>query len=272
MNVLESLIETIAAARRPLSVCPDAALLDAVASRRFSVVYQPIVAVNDEVIAWRAKSCFWDVDGKSLSPTAVFSALHDFPALLLAAELQLKGLAIAQAPEDSRLLLSLDADSYAIARQPGGNSFDRLFDGQSRWVVEICENRPMMDVARLRHLSRRLSAQGIPLAVGRHTPLAFYHDVSLSELDWVRLPCPGDLRDVRRIRAMASIAEAAQRAGCVAFVSDVRTPEALALVRSMGFSAASGPVFDSLGMPARAGASRSVAVADSRHLNVGAMA
>ncbi len=239
-----SLIETMAAARRPVAVVPDGALLDAVALRRFSVIYQPVVAWDDEVIAWRTKPCFRGLDGQSFSPSAVFSALHDFPALLLAVELQLKGLAVAQAPACGRVLLSLDVDSYALARQSAGNVFDRLFEGQSRFVVEVCENRPMMDVARLRYLSRQLCVLGAPLAVGRHTPVAFFNEIDLRDVDWIRLPCPGDLRDIHRVRVMSQIAEAASRAGNIAFVSDVKTTEELALVRAMGFSAASGPVFE----------------------------
>lgn len=251
MNTLLSLIETIAAARRPARMLPVEQVLDAVASRRFSMIYHPVVDQDGMTIAWRAKSGFWGEDGQSLSPSIVFALLHETPALLLATELQLKSLAMTYAPAAGRLILSLDADSYAAARQSDGNPFDRLFAGQSRVVVEVCENRPMMDVARLRYLLRCLSVQGIPLAAGRHTPVAIYRDDSFGEMDWVRVPCPPDWRDAHRIRAMAGIAEAAWHADSIAYVSDVQTPEALALIYSIGFAAASGPVFSERTISAR---------------------
>lgn len=166
MNAFISLVEPMAAAEQPPANVQHVHLVDemfeAVAARRFGVDFQPIVGADDSLLAWRAKARFVGADGRRLSPTAVFATLHRNPALLLATELQLKSLALANAPADGWLLLPLDADSYAAAGSGSvgggsvsgaGNAFDLLFGGQQRLIVEVCENRPATDVARL-HLLR----------------------------------------------------------------------------------------------------------------------
>lgn len=229
------------------SISP-AALLEAAATRRFSVEFHPVVGNDDALLAWRAKARFTDAQGVRLSPRAVFAALHANPALLLATELQLKSLALAHAPATGELLLPLDADSYAAAGPySAGNAFDQLFCEHPRAIVEICENQPMVDVARLHRLLHRLAESGTPLAMSRQTPIAACLGESLYDADWLRIPCPPDLRDprhVRHVRALEAIAESARQMGSTAFVSNVCDAATLAVIRAIGFAGACGPVFE----------------------------
>ncbi len=224
---------------------PSAVLTAAAAARRFSVEYHPIVASDDTSLAWRAKARFADAQGNILSARAVFAALHANPALLLATELQLKSLALAHAPAASDLLLPLDADSYAAAgAHSAGNAFDQLFSEHPRAIVEICENQPLVDVARLQRLLHRLAACGAPLAVSRQTPAATCLGEYLYDVDWLRIPCPADLRDPKSVRVLEAIAASAQQAGSIAIVSNVRDSATLAIVRAIGFAGACGPLFE----------------------------
>ncbi|MFA7269421.1 MAG: EAL domain-containing protein [Sterolibacterium sp.] len=248
MNTFLSLIESMAAAKRPaMPVLSRSEAMEAVLGRRYGVDFQPVVTPDGSLLAWRAKAQFASANGRRLSPNAVFAALHRDPGLLLFTELDLKCLALAGAPGKSQLLLPLDADSYAAGRDDVDNAFDRLFRGRGNIIVEICENRSATDVQRLRQLLRGLAGQGIPVAIGGRTPASGCVGETFHEVDWLRLPCPQDLRDPRRMRAMESIAEAASLAGAVAFVSGVPDAETLALVRAIGFSGACGPVFDGCG-------------------------
>lgn len=246
MNPFLSLVETVAATERQSEHTHKVSeMFEAAAARRFGVDFQPIVAADETLLAWRAKARFTGADGQRLSPSAVFAALHRNPALLRATELHLKRLALENAPADGWLLVPLDADSYAAAGAgDAGNPFDLLFGGLQRLIVEICENRSMTDVARLHGLLRNLAAQGIPLAVGSRTPVVACLNETLCDADWLRVPCPQNLREPRHICALETIAESARQAGSSAFVSGVRSAEALAIVRAIGFSGASGPVFD----------------------------
>lgn len=225
----------------------SATLLEAAVTRRFRVEFHPVVGGDDTLLAWRAKARFSDAQGECLSSRAVLAALHANPPLLLATELQLKSLALAHAPATGELLLPLDADSYAAAGACNtANAFDRLFSGYPRAVVEICENQPMVDVARLHRLLHRLAASGTALAVSRQTPVSACLGEVLYDADWLRIPCPPDLRDPRHVRVLEAIAETARQNGSMAFVSNVRDAASLSVVRAIGFAGACGPIFKSL--------------------------
>lgn len=248
MNTFLSLIESTSAAKRPaMPALSRSEVMEAVLGRRYGVDFQPVVAQDGSLLAWRAKAQFASAAGRRLSPNGVFAALHRDPGLLLFIELDLKCLALAGAPGEAQLLLPLDADSYAAGRDHIDNAFDRLFRGRQNIIVEICENRPAADVQRLHLLLRGLAGQGMPVAIGGRTPASACLGETFHEVDWLRLPCPQDLRDPRRMRAMEEIAEAACFAGTVAFVSGVPDAATLALIRAIGFSGACGPVFDGCG-------------------------
>lgn len=85
------------------------AILDCLISRRFGVEYQPFVSTTTgEVLCHEALARFIDADGGLLPPDQVFEALHDNPLLLLHAELEMKRLQLAEAPQH-----------LALARQMG---------------------------------------------------------------------------------------------------------------------------------------------------------
>jgi len=236
----------------PVQSALSSALIEAAVARRFCIEFHPIVGSDDTLLAWRAKARFRDAQGERLSSCAVLAALHAHPPLLLATELQLKGLALAHAPATGELLLPLDADSYAAAGACNAantanvaNAFDRLFNAYPRAVVEICENQPVVDVARLHRLLNRLAASGISLSISRKTPASACLSEDLYDIDWLRVPCPTDLRDPHHVRALEAIAETARQNGCMAFVSNVHDVASLSVVRSIGFAGACGPLFES---------------------------
>jgi EAL domain-containing protein (putative c-di-GMP-specific phosphodiesterase class I) len=230
-------------------------LLQAAHARRCSIEYQPVYEMSPEspdgevigrVLAWRARARFRDAAGHFLSTSAVFAALHQRPALLFSVELDLKRMALEQAPPTGQLLVALDADSYAVGAGSSGNAFDRLLCNRSRLVVEICENRPVTDLARVDALLRALASRKIPVALGASTPAMADGHALLATADWVRLRLPdepGALREPRILRRLAALASAAGDAGVTTCVSGVRDAAQLATVRALGFSAACGPVF-----------------------------
>jgi len=112
MNAFLSLIETMSAAKRPaMSALSRSEVMEAVLGRRYGVDFQPVVAQDGSLLAWRAKAQFASAAWRRLSPNVVFAALHRDLGLLLFTELDLKCLALAGAPKQGRLLLPLDADS-----------------------------------------------------------------------------------------------------------------------------------------------------------------
>ena len=106
-----------------------------------------------------------DANGRSLPPDHVFEALHANPLLLLHAEMEMKRLQLAEAPQHGLLFVNLDPDSYAVGEaEDGENVFLPVLRQQrSRLVVEVIENLHLQDVESFR-------AHDAPAGQGENSP------------------------------------------------------------------------------------------------------
>lgn len=234
-------------------------LMATVLDGRYGIEFEPVVAKDDAVLAWRAHARFLDAHGRPADADSVFAALHANPALLLHVEIELKRLAIAAAPAGGALLLPLDADSFTAAGgSESGNPFIALFRAEPRAVVEICENRTLAYPSRVQSLLRALASHDIPVAAGRTTPGTAWCE-TVAEVDWVSLPCPAAPREPMNLMMLEEAAEAARRAGITAILSSVSTPYHLVLARAIGFAGACGPLFRDCSETAWAGERRASA-------------
>lgn len=117
---------------------------------RYGVEYQPIVEVNSqEIYAFECLARFFDASNQALPPDVVYRALHDTPLKLSQVEYQQKKLQLANAPNNVKLFVNLDQDSYfscTLAKcniNTIQNPFLELFHNYQNGdgiVVELIEN------------------------------------------------------------------------------------------------------------------------------------
>lgn len=224
-------------------------ILECLTSRRFGVEYQPLVATRTgETQCHEALARFIDAGGRGLPPDFVFEALHDNPLLLLHAELEMKRLQLAEAPQHGLLFVNLDPDSYAVGEaEDGENVFLPILRQQrSRLVVEVIENLHLQDVDLSERMMRQLDQEKIRLAIddlassrGLVSYAALMHAAFLKfDRSWLA----GELSAKQRTILTWALAQAADL-GLTTVLEGIETAEHLAMAKQMGFDMVQGFLF-----------------------------
>lgn len=152
-------------AHRP--VIPAGTLLDVIRCQRYGVEYQPIVNVETgEVAGYEALARFYDVQGKSIPPYAVFEALHANPLSLFQVEHEMKVLQMDRAPRGYALFVNLDPHAFAVC-EPGDrtNPLTDLLVSCADVVVEVIENTSVSDAQKSLAMLDALVGRNVPLAL-----------------------------------------------------------------------------------------------------------
>lgn len=144
-------------------------LVELMEKKRYGVEYQPIIdIVSQNVYAFECLSRFYDHTGKSISPDAVFAFLHKSPLSLFQVEYEQKKLQLSNAPDDAKIFVNLDQDSYFACCSEGVyNPFLELFRSYQRTdiVIELIENSEISDAKMSLAMIDALSENKIKTAI-----------------------------------------------------------------------------------------------------------
>jgi EAL domain-containing protein (putative c-di-GMP-specific phosphodiesterase class I) len=217
----------------------------ALLGRRFAIRYSPILdTLSGETIGHQASALFAGARGSELPAGEVFAALHGQAPLLFHAEVEIKRLALAQAPAGGCLWVCVDPDSYAAAESPTGNALAELLSAPGV-VVRAVENRAAANVRRARAMLRGLAAHRIAVALEAESPVDGWASPAALEADWVRIALAGGerLRTHPRLPQLERTLADAHCAGTRSLLSGVRDLGDLALAADLGITAVAGPLF-----------------------------
>lgn len=224
-------------------------ILECLINQRFGVEYQPLVCTKTgETQCHEALARFIDSTGRFLPPDLVFEALHDNPLLLLHAELEMKSLQMAEAPQHGLLFVNLDPDSYAVGiGEDGKNVFlPVLIPQRSRLVVEVIENLHLQDILRAESMMEALGQEKIRMAIddlSSSRGLVSYSALSqASFLKFDRSWLSGNLNGKQRTILTWAIAQAIDL-GLTTVLEGIETQSQLDMAKDMGFDLAQGFLF-----------------------------
>jgi EAL domain-containing protein (putative c-di-GMP-specific phosphodiesterase class I) len=224
-------------------------VLESIIAQRFGVEYQPLVDVkNGRTFAHEALARFIDADGHVMRPDIVFALLHDNPLLLMHAELEMKALQLAEAPEDGLLFVNLDPDSFSAGNgMHGENVFlPCLMQYRQRLVVEVIENLHIEDVLRARNMIDVLEAAGVRLAIDDMSSsrglISYASMISADYIKFDRSWLTGGLSPRQRTILTWVLAQAADL-GLTTVLEGVETERDLAMARDFGFDLVQGFLF-----------------------------
>jgi hemin uptake protein HemP len=143
-----------------------------VLAQRIGIHYRPILdARSGETVGYCAGARFAGPAGQDLPAAEVFAALHGQPPLLFHAEIEVKRLALTQAPPGGCLWVCVDPDSYAAADSANGNALAELLATPSV-VVQAVENRAATNVRKAQAMLRGLAARRIAVALEAESPVS----------------------------------------------------------------------------------------------------
>lgn len=224
-------------------------ILECLTNRRFGVEYQPLVCTKTgETQCHEALARFIDSAGRPLPPDLVFEALHDNPLLLLHAELEMKRLQMAEAPQHGLLFVNLDPDSYAVGMaEDGKNVFlPVLLPQRSRLVVEVIENLHLQDILRAESMMQALGQEKVRMAIddlSSSRGLVSYSALSqASFLKFDRSWLSGNLSAKQRTILTWAIAQAIDLE-LITVLEGIETRNQLDMAKDMGFDLAQGFLF-----------------------------
>jgi len=124
-------------------------LIQLIEKQRYGVEYQPIVDANSQdIYAFECLSRFYDDSNKPIPPDIVYASLHKSPLSLFQVEYQQKILQLSNAPDNVKIFVNLDQDSYFSCGIEGkDNPFLKLFNNyhKKNIVVELIENSEIND-------------------------------------------------------------------------------------------------------------------------------
>lgn len=224
-------------------------ILECLISRRFGVEYQPMVCISTgETLCHEALARFIDAGGTNLPPDIVFEALHDNPLLLLHAELEMKRLQLAEAPQHGLLFVNLDPDSYAAGEvEEGSNLFlPILCQQRSRLVVEVIENLHLKDVDLAQQMMQAIDLEKIRLAIDDLSSsrglISYASLMNAAFLKFDRAWLAGELSAKQRTILTWALAQA-NDLGLTTVLEGIETENHLATAKQMGFDLAQGFLF-----------------------------
>ncbi len=127
---------------------PPLSLVALIENKQYGVEYQPIIDLStQEIYAYECLARFY-CQNESIPPDIVFKSLHKCPLSLFQVEYELKKLQLLHAPDNKKLFLNLDQDSfYACGVEGENNPFLELFNASSKKdiVIELIENSELND-------------------------------------------------------------------------------------------------------------------------------
>lgn len=218
--------------------------LDILLKRRFGVEYQPIVdTMSGDIAGYEALARFWRSDGTPVAPDRMFGLLHDNPLLLFHAELEMKKLQIAAAPDAGMLFLNVDPDSYNAGNARESNVFAELFAQHQRpgceLVIEVIENLHIGDVHFTRLMIDDLKAVGVKIAMddlGTSSGLFSFDAMMDSAFIKFDRSWLANIPERRRLIILEWTQKMISQLGIKTVLEGVETRDDLLLARKMGFS------------------------------------
>ena len=229
----------------PVPVPTSAEVLALVHGRCFAVEYQPIIDLaTGATIAHEALSRFFDEQGRSIPPAAVFAQLHEDPSLLLYVEAETKRIQIEHAPHGP-LHLNVDPDSFHAGRNGrGGNALlDVLQSHDEQVVVEVIETMSFADARLGREFVRALRARQMVVALDDvGAPDSLLSLETLKEADVLKLDASWLLRiaDPRERVILEALLDLARRLGARTVLEGVETAAQLETANALGVDAVQG--------------------------------
>lgn len=221
-----------------------AAILRHVEAHRFSCEYQPLIRVSDGAIRGYEALSRFQLDGKSVPPSQVFSALHEDRTLFFMVEARSKAFQLQHRPEGVELFVNLDPHVCAESWQV--DHWTRALSGQPQLVVEVLERTTATNLESIMALVASLGAAGARLALddvgGAKNLFSFdlLEQVNVIKLDggWFKR-----LEDPAYEPLLAGLISFASQRGIETILEGVETSEQLELAESLGVDMVQGFLF-----------------------------
>ena len=144
-------------------------LINLIERERYGVEYQPIIDVSSQdIYAFECLARFYDESNKSIPPDIVYASLHKSPLSLFQVEYKQKILQLSNVPDNKKIFVNLDQDSYFSCGLDGHNNpFLELFSSYHKEdiVVELIENSEINDAIMSLSMIDALSKNKIKTAI-----------------------------------------------------------------------------------------------------------
>lgn len=220
------------------------AILRHLEAHRFSCEYQPLVRVDDRSTAGYEALSRFDLDGMSVPPATVFSALHADRTLFFMLEARSKAFQLEHRPASAELFVNLDPHVCEETWQV--DHWARAFTGHDDLVVEVLERTTASNLEAITKLVDRLGDAGVRLALddvgGEKNLFSFdlLERVDVLKLDggWFRR-----LRDAAYEPLLTGLIAFARARGIRTVLEGIETEEQLDRARNLGVELAQGYLF-----------------------------
>jgi len=144
-------------------------LADLVNKKRYGVEYQPIIeTATQRIFAYECLARFFDNSNNPIPPALVFNQLHKEPSYLFQVEYEQKQLQLSNAPDNTKIFINLDQDSYHTYNfKKSVNPFIKLLKSfqNNDITVELIENTKINDAVLSLSMVDVLSNNNISTAI-----------------------------------------------------------------------------------------------------------
>lgn len=171
---------------------PPNILIDIIEKKRYGVEYQPIISLsNNEIYAYEALSRFYNKSKNTIAPDIVFASLHQSPLSLFQVEYQQKCVQLSHAPNNEKIFINLDQDSYfASGISNGDNPFMKIFTQHKKnnVTIELIENSHINDAKMSLAMIKVLLSNHIKSAIDDvFAPLSMLSFEVVQFVDYIKL-------------------------------------------------------------------------------------
>ncbi|MEW4983910.1 MAG: EAL domain-containing protein [Cycloclasticus sp.] len=225
-------------------------LIDLIDSQRYGVEYQPIIGVsNNETYAYEALSRFYDESKQAIAPDTVYAALHDSPLSLFQVEYQQKCIQLSSAPNNERIFINLDQDSYfASGIATDDNPFLQLFNSHLKndITVELIENSHINDAKMSLEMIKVMLSNNIKSAIDDvFAPLSMLSLEVIQFVDYIKLDkCVVQRKnDKQFIKLVELLIEHARFSDKEVILEGIENKEDLAFASTLGVDYVQGFLF-----------------------------
>ena len=225
-------------------------LIDLIDSQRYGVEYQPIIGVsNNETYAYEALSRFYDESKQAIAPDTVYAALHDSPLSLFQVEFQQKCIQLSSAPNNERIFINLDQDSYfASGIATDDNPFLQLFNSHLKndITVELIENSHINDAKMSLEMIKVMLSNNIKSAIDDvFAPLSMLSLEVIQFVDYIKLDkCVVQRKnDKQFIKLVELLIEHARFSDKEVILEGIENKEDLAFASTLGVDYVQGFLF-----------------------------